>query len=125
MLVTEQEIEGLRNLVCQLNRMRDAAVLVEGKRDAAALEGLGFSGTILQLCRFGGMVGLADHAARYGNVVVLFDRDRKGRHLTARAVRLLARRTNLDLSFKRRLGAVTRGKIMFTEQLRCYEKYVD
>ena len=46
MLVTEQEIHEIRNFVFQLNLMKDSVVVVEGKRDTAALKKLGFSGQI-------------------------------------------------------------------------------
>ena len=123
-LVTEQEIMQIRDFISQLNSMKDSAVIVEGKRDARALQRLGFSGKILEFHKFGGMVNFADSAARYRSVIVLFDRDKKGRYLTGKAIQLLARRTRVDLSFKKRLRAITRGQIVFTEQLVCYEPYL-
>ena len=124
MLVTEQEISELRDFIAGLNEMRDSAVIVEGKRDACALRRLGFSGNVLQFHRFGGMANFADSAAQYGTVIILFDGDKKGRHLTGKAIGLLERRTKVDLSFKRRLRAITRGQVVFTEQLGCYEPYM-
>ena len=124
MLVTEQEIDQIRNFIDRLNNRKDSAVAVEGKRDAHALQMLGFSGKILQFHRFGSFVNFADSAARYKNVIVLFDRDKKGRYLTGKVIRLLERRTNVDLSFKKRLRTITRGQVMFTEQLVCYAPYL-
>lgn len=124
MLVTEQEIHEIRNFVFQLNLMKDSVVVVEGKRDASALKKLGFSGQIIEFHKFGGIVNFADSVARYEKLIILFDRDRKGRYLTGKTIQLLQRRTKIDLSFKRKLTVITRGKIRFVEQLVCYESYL-
>ena len=124
MLVTEQEIHEIRNFVFQLNLMKDSVVVVEGKRDAAALKKLGFSGQIIEFHKFGGIVNFADYVARYEKLIVLFDRDKKGRYLTGKTIQLLQRRTKIDLSFKRKLTVITKGKIRFVEQLVCYESYL-
>ncbi len=124
MLVTEQEIHEIRNFVFQLNLMKDSVVIVEGKRDASALKKLGFSGQIIEFHKFGGIVNFADSVARYEKLIILFDRDRKGRYLTGKTIQLLQRRTKIDLSFKRKLAVITKGKIRFVEQLVCYESYL-
>ncbi|PIW32490.1 MAG: topoisomerase [Nitrosopumilales archaeon CG15_BIG_FIL_POST_REV_8_21_14_020_37_12] len=124
MLVTEQEIDGIRNFVSELNSMKESAVVVEGKRDAMALRKVGFDGKILEFHKFGGMINFADNVAKYERLIILFDRDRKGRVLTGKTVQLLQRRTKIDLTFKRKLRIITRGKIMFMEQLICYESYL-
>ena len=124
MLVTEQEIYEIKKFVFQLNLMKDSAVVVEGKRDVAALKKLGFSGQIIEFHMFGGIVNFADSAARYEKLIILFDRDRKGRYLTGKTIQLLQRRTKIDLSFKRKLALITKGKIRFVEQLVCYESYL-
>ncbi len=124
MLVTKQEIDGIRNFVSELNSMKESAVVVEGKRDANALRKVGFDGKILEFHKFGGMVNFADTVAEYERLIILFDRDRKGRILTGKAVQLLQRRTKIDLSFKRKLRIITKGKIMFIEQMICYESYL-
>ena len=124
MLVAEQEIHEIRNFVFQLNLMKDSIVVVEGKRDASALKKLGFSGQIIEFHKFGGIVNFADYVARYEKLIILFDRDRKGRYLTGKTIQLLQRRTKIDLSFKRKLAVITKGKIRFVEQLVCYESYL-
>ena len=124
MLVTEQEICQLRNFIFQLNSMSECAVVVEGKRDVTALRKIGFSGKILEFHKFGGMINFADSAAKFDRLIILFDRDKKGRTLTGRTIQLLQRRTKVDLSFKRKLRIITKGKIMFIEQLVCYESYL-
>lgn len=124
MFVTEQEIHELKNFVSQLNSMKESVVIVEGKKDSTALKKVGFSGKVLEFHKFGGMVNFADSVAKYERVIVLFDRDKKGRTLTGKTIQLLQRRTRIDLSFKRKLRTITKGKIMFVEQLVCYESYL-
>ena len=124
MLVTEQEITELKNFIFQLNSMKDSVVVVEGKRDSIALKKLGYSGKVLEFHRFGGMVNFTDSVAKYKNLILLFDRDKKGRRLTGKTIKLLQRRTKLDLSYKRKLREITKGKIMFIEQLVSYESYL-
>jgi 5S rRNA maturation endonuclease (ribonuclease M5) len=104
--------------------MKESVVVVEGKRDSVALKKLGYSGKVLEFHRFGGMVNFTDSVAKYKNLILLFDRDKKGRHLTGKTIKLLQRRTKLDLSYKRKLREITKGKIMFIEQLVCYESYL-
>ncbi|MFQ5782216.1 MAG: toprim domain-containing protein [Nitrosopumilus sp.] len=124
MLVSEQEIIELKNFVFQLNSMRDSIVVVEGKRDSAALKKLGYAGKVLEFHKFRGIVRFTDSIAKYKNIIILFDRDKKGRYITGKTIQLLQRRTKVDLSFKRKLREITKGKIMFIEQLVCYESYL-
>lgn len=124
MLVTEQEILELRDFIFQLNSIQDGVVIVEGKRDTKALRKLGFTGQVLEFYKYGGMINFTDSAAKYEKIIILFDRDKKGRHLTGKTLNLLQRRTKVDLSFKRKLRLITKGKIMFIEQLICYESYI-
>lgn len=124
MLVTNQEIEAIKKFVFHLNQMRESVVIVEGKKDSTALRRLGFAGKILEFHKFGGMINFADTVAHYDNLIILFDGDRKGRYLTGKTIELLERRTKVDLSFKRRLTSITKGKIRFIEQLVCYESYL-
>ncbi len=104
--------------------MEDSVVVVEGKRDSIALKKLGYTGKVLEFHKFGGMINFTDSAAKYKNLIILFDRDKKGRTLTGKTIQLLQRRTKVDLSFKRKLRGITKGKIMFIEQLVCYESYL-
>ena len=123
MFVTEQEISELQNFVLQLNSVKEGVVVVEGKRDFNALRKLGYQGKILEFHKFGGINNFADSVVKYKKIILLFDRDKKGRHLTGKTIQLLQRRTKLDLSYKRKLRQITKGKIMFIEQLVCYESY--
>ncbi|HUT05177.1 MAG TPA: toprim domain-containing protein [Nitrosopumilaceae archaeon] len=124
MLVTEQEIIEIKDFVSQLNCMKKSLVVVEGKRDSAALKKIGFSGKVVEFHKFGGMINFVDSVAGHENLIILFDGDRKGKHLTGKITNLLERRTKIDLTFKRKLTSITKGKIRFIEQLVCYESFI-
>ena len=126
MIVLEQEILDIRKFIFQLNSIKDdSIVVVEGKRDSMALRRTGYSGKILEFHRFEGMIDFTDTVAKYERVIVLFDRDKTGRALTAKTIQLLQRRTKIDLSFKRKLREITNGKIKFIEQLVSYESFLE
>jgi 5S rRNA maturation endonuclease (ribonuclease M5) len=124
MIVSEQEIIELKKFVEQLNEMKDSVVIVEGKKDSSALRKIGFSGKVLEFHRFDGMIDFTDSVSKYKHLIILFDRDKKGRTLTGKTIQLLQRRTKIDLSFKKKLREITKGKIKFVEQLVCYESYL-
>lgn len=121
--VTEQEVQDVRDFILLLNSQTNGIVIVEGKRDSEALKKLGFSGTVLEFHRFGGMMKFVDHVAKYERVIMLLDGDRKGKYLTGKIIEQLQHRTKIDLSFKRRLVSITKGKIRFIEQLVSYESF--
>ena len=120
---SEKEISEIKKFVIHLNSQKDSVVVVEGKRDSNALRKLGFSGKILEFHSFRGLVKFSDSVAKYKNVILLLDGDKKGRYLTKRIIDLLAHRVKIDLSFKKKLVSITKGKIRFIEQLVCYEYY--
>jgi len=120
---SEEEIEEVKKFVKQLNSEKYSVIVVEGKRDSAALRKLGLSGKIIESHSLNGLVKFADSVAKYKNIILLLDGDRKGRYLTKRIIGLLEHRTKVDLSFKKKLISVTKGKIRFIEQLVCYEPY--
>jgi len=119
----ENEIAEIKKFIDLLNSEKDSIVIVEGKRDSAALVKLGYSGKILEFHKFNGMIKFADSAAKYRKLILLLDGDRKGRYLTKKIIELLERRTKIDLLFKKKLVSITKGKIRFIEQLVCYESY--
>jgi len=119
----ESEIAEIKKFMDLLNSQKDSVVVVEGKRDSAALVKLGYSGKILEFHKFNGMIKFADSAAKYHKIILLLDGDRKGRYLTKKIIELLERRTKIDLLFKKKLVSITKGKIRFIEQLVCYESY--
>jgi len=119
----ESEIAEIKKFINLLNSQKDGVVVVEGKRDSAALVKLGYSGKILEFHKFNGMIKFADSAAKYRKLILLLDGDRKGKYLTKKIIELLERRTKIDLLFKKKLVSITKGKIRFIEQLACYESY--
>jgi len=121
MQVSEKELSDLKDFILQLNEKRDSIVIVEGKRDSAALKKLGFSGNITEFHKYGGITKFVDSVSEYKNVILLLDRDRKGRYLTSRIIEQIQHRTRIDLSFKKNLVSITKGKIRFIEQLESYE----
>jgi 5S rRNA maturation endonuclease (ribonuclease M5) len=123
MKVSEQEIQDLKNFVVSLNSKVDSAVIVEGKRDSEALKRIGVSGKILEFHRFRGLSKFVDSVSD-SNLIILLDGDRKGRYLTSKIVQQLERRTRIDLSFKRKLVSITKGKIRFIEDLSYYESFL-
>ena len=119
----ETEIAEIKKFMNLLNSQKNCAVVVEGKRDSAALVKLGYSGKILEFHRFNGMIKFADSVAKYHKLILLLDGDRKGKYLTKKIIDLLEHRTKIDLLFKKKLVSITKGKIRFIEQLICYESY--
>ncbi len=124
MFVTEQEITELKDFIFQLNTMKDSVIVVEGKRDAIALRKLGYYGKVSEFHKFGGMIGFTDSVSKYKRLIILFDRDKKGRKLTGKTVQLLQRRTKVNPSYKGKLREITKGKIMFIEQPVSCESYL-
>ena len=119
----ESEIAEIKKFIDLLNSQKNSVVVVEGKRDSAALIKLGYSGKIIEFHRFNGMIKFTDSAAKYRKLILLLDGDRKGRYLTKKIIGLLEHRTKIDLLFKKKLVTITKGKIRFIEQLTCYESY--
>ena len=120
----ENEIAEIKKFMNLLNLQKNCAVVVEGKRDSAALVKLGYSGKILEFHRFNGIIKFADSAAKYRKLILLLDGDRKGKYITKKIIGLLEHRTKIDLLFKKKLVSITKGKIRFIEQLVCYESYL-
>ncbi len=118
---SEKEIDDIKKFIKHLNSKKESVVIVEGKRDSNALKKLGFSGKILEFHSFKGIVKFSDSVAKYKNIILLLDGDRKGRYLTKRIIDLLEHRTKIDLSFKKKLISITKGKIRFIEQLIFYK----
>lgn len=117
------EISDIKSFILDLNS-EQSVVVVEGKRDSAALKNLGFTEQILEFHSFGGITKFADSVSRYENLILLFDYDRKGRYLTRRVIEQLERQTKIDLSYKKKLVQITKGKISSIEELRRYEEFI-
>ena len=124
MRVSQEEIQDLKKFIILLNSKIGSAVIVEGKRDSSALKKIGYSGIILEFHRFRGLRRFVDLVSEYESLIILLDGDRKGRYLTAKIIEQLERRKRIDLSFKKKLVSITKGKIRFIEELGCYESFL-
>ena len=121
MKTTASEIKDIHNFIALLNSKKDSVVVVEGKRDSAALKKLGFSGKICEFHSFKGLTKFADSMGSYKRLILLLDLDRKGRYLTSRIISQLEHRIRIDLSFKRKIAMITKGKVRHIEDLSRYE----
>ncbi len=111
----------LRDLVKELNDLsaEGAAVLVEGKRDARALTGLGYNGPVYTIAI------LTSNAARreklrkeVSKMIILTDLDSEGRRLAARYMKFLSHEgISASLAQRRRLSKATRGVFLHVENL--------
>ena len=124
MQITETEIFGIKDFINSLNAEKESIVIVEGKRDSLALRKIGFKENVLEFHRFGGLTKFTDSVSNQKNLIILFDYDRKGKYLTKRVIEQLARRTKIDLSYKKKLVRITNGKIRAIEDLDKYEQFL-
>jgi len=101
---------------------REAAILVEGRKDTRALHRLGFTAPIIELNRGGSLVARVDTiACEHGGIVLLFDWDRKGRELLARMgdmLRLVCSEV-IDIHW-RKLEELLAGEVSVVEGLFSY-----
>jgi len=124
MLVTENEIYGIKEFINSLNSEKESTVIVEGRRDSTALKKLGFTENVLEFHRFGGLTKFVDSVSDQKSLILLFDYDRKGKYLTRRVIEQLEHRTRIDLSYKKKLVQITRGQIRAIEELDRYEQFL-
>lgn len=99
-----------------------AVVVVEGKKDGNALRKVGFNGEILVYNNFIGIINLVDYLSRKGRkVILLLDRDKKGKALTSKIIAKLDLLCPHDnLYYKKWFVKMTRGKITCVENLAKY-----
>lgn len=121
MQILESEIIQLKKFIAQINSLKKSVIIVEGKKDAEALRKIGCLGRIIEFHKFQNINDFADKVSKYQEVILLFDWDHKGKYLTRRVIKLLERRTKINLTEKKKLHKITRGKIKFIEQLVNYE----
>ena len=95
----------------------NSLVVVEGKRDRKALQSLGFRGKITMLCHSGGVKNLVENAGLYRKTILLLDLDKEGKALTGRTAKLLQGRATVDLSYRKELGGIAKGRIRHIEEL--------
>ncbi len=120
-------LESLEEVLSDLSKASlDGAVLVEGRRDAAALKALGVEGTIEVLNRGAPLLGVCDElAAHHHLITILTDWDAKGDEL-ARALSEGLRRTGVEVEVEARkaLRRLTRGSIRAVEELPSFHRRV-
>ena len=108
-----------------LNRESEngSVIVVEGKRDSAALTKLGFTGQVTVYNRFKGVLDFVDSQQLTDKkIILLLDMDRTGKYLTSRIVSLLQQRgTNVNLAYKRKICEITNGKVRHIEDLGSYQ----
>jgi 5S rRNA maturation endonuclease (ribonuclease M5) len=71
------------------------------------------------------MTKFADSVSSHKSLILLFDSDRKGKYMTKKVIEQLERRTRIDLSYKKRLMRITKGRISAIEELSQYEKILN
>jgi 5S rRNA maturation endonuclease (ribonuclease M5) len=113
-------ISKIKDFVKSLNSKHNSIIVVEGKRDEDALKKLGCSGKICQFHSFKGLIKFADSMPKYKSLILLLDSDRKGRYLTKRIIVQLQHRMTIDLSYRKELTIVTKGRIKNVEDLSMY-----
>jgi len=99
-------------------------VVVEGKRDLAALRSIGFSGDLLVYNNYRGIGDFVCHlAAKNRKVILLLDMDRKGKVLTSKILYHLNSSCRHDyLQTKRKLARITKGRLRHIEDLKIFSK---
>ena len=124
MKIEVQDVFQVQEFVKSLNSAHTSIVVVEGKRDEDALKKLGYNGKICQFHSFKGLVKFADSMPKYKNLILLLDSDRKGRYLTKRIISQLQHRVIIDLSYRKELTIVTKGRVKNVEDLTMYAIHV-
>ena len=120
MNVKVQDVSRVKDFVKSLNSVHNGIIVVEGKRDEDALKKLGYCGKICQFHSFKGLIKFADSMPKYKNLILLLDSDRKGRYLTKRIIAQLQHRMTVDLSYRKELTIVTKGRVKNVEDLFMY-----
>jgi len=110
----------VQEFIKSLNLAHNSIVVVEGKRDEDALKKLGYCGKICQFHSFKGLVKFADSVPKYKNLILLLDADRKGKYLTKRIIAQLQHRMTIDLSYRKDLTIITKGRVKNVEDLFMY-----
>ena len=115
----------LEDLVKELNDLSEegAAVLVEGKRDVAALRGLGYTGPLLTVSILTSTAAARERLRReVRTMVILTDLDSEGRRLASRYVKFLSHEgVSASLAQRKRLARASRGVFLHIENLRRFK----
>ena len=113
--------EFLIAMVKELNDLsgEGAAVLVEGKRDAKALAGLGYSGPLFTVAILTSSVAARERLREeVRQMIILTDLDSEGRRLASKYVRFLTQEgVKPSLAQRKRLSEASRGVFLHIENL--------
>lgn len=113
-------IESLSSFMRKLNDEKNSLVVVEGVRDARALQSAGFLGELFMLCHHPKTLTLEEESQKFEKIILLLDNDSEGRKLAERTQRLL--KVSFDMYYQRALLPASKGKIRHVEEL---AKYAD
>jgi len=114
----EADYQDLCEILEELRSLpKDTSILVEGRKDKAALRSLGVRAPIIQASTKP-LFGLLP---AHGRVIILTDYDREGKDI-ARATETVARSLGItpDLEYRRRIQRSTMGEISHIEGLDTY-----
>jgi 5S rRNA maturation endonuclease (ribonuclease M5) len=120
-------LEALEGALADLvEAARSGAVLVEGRRDVAALDQLGVGGAVEVLNRGSPLLAVCDElASRHRGVTVLTDWDEKGDELARQVAGGLRRASvSVDLETRDALKRLTRGQVHAVEELPSFHRRV-
>lgn len=117
----DHTVERLRTIIDMLNEesQKGSIIVVEGKRDAEALAGIGFTGNPTVFHHFKGIADFLDyHESRRKKMILLLDMDRTGKYLTRKIIsQLQFRKHNVSLFYKNALAKITNGRVRHMEDL--------
>jgi 5S rRNA maturation endonuclease (ribonuclease M5) len=126
--IDSDTIDHLREYIDMLNKESEngSVIVVEGKRDVAALCRVGFNGNLTVFYHFRGITDFVDnyHLNRK-KIILLLDMDRTGKKLTSKLVtQLQYKGNNVTLFYKRALAKITNGKVRHVEDLITYAPHL-
>lgn len=123
----QETLEEVELLLGQLReRGANEVILIEGRKDRAALSSIGIEGDIVQVQDARGLFGVAEELARQGKeAIILTDWDRKGGHL-AQLLRnaLKANGVRYDDSVRSRLSQLCKKEIKDIESLPSFMSFL-
>ncbi len=119
-------IQFLRGFVPELNQLakEGSVLLVEGVRDARAIRGVGYTGSIVSVSSIKRKKS-GSILASSRNVIIMTDLDKEGGRLAAKyAKSFLHRGMAVSLDQRRRLLAASRGVFRHVENLKRFSQVV-
>jgi 5S rRNA maturation endonuclease (ribonuclease M5) len=126
-VIDDTTVCRLRSFISMLNEesVNGSVIVVEGKRDAKALMSVGFNGDLTIFSRFKGVADFVDHCTIGKRIILLFDMDRTGKHLTSKLLKHLQfNGNNASLFYKSALARICNGKIRHVEDLVTYAPHL-